>query len=114
MIQLNNGCSRSEMKVTPSNWNIPADKAPAKLIKIKWRIYYRYYDPAFKNDPKKWGQMIQVLGMNDRKDLLKRQAATKILLEAELERIDVQLYNPITGKFHVITERIEDIIPATP
>lgn len=114
MILLNNGCHRSEIKVTPSNWNTPVDKAPAKLLRTKWRIYYRYYDPVFKNDPDKWGQMIQVSGMNDIKDLAKRQAATRVLLEAEFDRIDAELFNPITGKYHIITERIEDIIPTTP
>lgn len=114
MVLLNNGCHRSEIKVTPSNWHTPIDKAPAKLITKKWKIYYRYYDPVFKDDPEKWGMMIQVRGMNDIKDLAKRQAATRILIEGELERLDKKLFNPITGKYHVVTERIEDIIPSTP
>jgi hypothetical protein len=114
MILLKNGCSRSEITVTPRNWNSSIDKAPAKLVRSKWRIYYRYYDPVFKNDPEKWGQLIQVKGMNDIKDLAKRQAATKILLDAEKDRIDEKLFNPITGKYHVVTERLEEIIPATP
>lgn len=113
MILLKNGCSRSEMKVTPGNWDTPAEKAPVKLTRLKWRIYYRYYDPAFKNDPKKWGQMIQISGMNDIKDLALRQAATKVLLESELDLIDEKLYNPITGKYHVFTGRVDDIMPAT-
>lgn len=113
MILLNNGCSRSEIKVTPANWNIPADKAPATLIKKRWRIYYRYYDPVFK-DTEKWGEEFQITGMNSIKELDKRQAATRILLEAEIERIDKKLFNPISGKYHVITESIDDIQPATP
>jgi len=113
MILLNNGCSRSDIKVTPSNWDMPADKAPAKLIAQKWKIYYRYYDPVFKDDPEKWGMMIQVRGMNEIKDLVKRQAATKVLIETEIETLDQKLYNPITGKYHVFAEKVEDIIPAT-
>jgi len=114
MILLNNGCSRSEIEVTPGNWNTPSEKAPANLIKKKWKIYYRYYDPAFKNDPAKWGQMIQVRGMNDIKDLAKRQAATKILIDSEKELLDEKLFNPITGKYHTITTQVEDITPSTP
>jgi integrase len=114
MILLKNGCSRSEITVTPSNWNTPVEKAPAKLIKQKWRIYYRYYDPAFKNDKKRWGQLIQIKGINDIKDLAKRQAAAKVLIDGEIERIDEKLFNPITGKYHVITDRVEDIVPSTP
>jgi site-specific recombinase XerC len=114
MILLNNGCSRSVITVSPINWNTPAEKAPANLIKKRWKIYYRFYDPAFKNDPAKWGQMIQVTGMNSIKDLAKRQAATQILLDAEKERIDEKLFNPITGKYYVVAQTVEEILPSTP
>jgi hypothetical protein len=114
MILLNNGCSRSEITVSPSNWNIPIDKAPANLIRKRWKIFFRYYDPAFKNDPTKWGLMIQITGMNSIKDLAKRQAATKILLDAEKERIDEKLFNPVTGKYYVVPQSVEEILPSTP
>lgn len=118
MIQLKNGCARSEIKVIPSDWNKDVTKLSPKkieaLLEAKWKIYYRYYDPVFKEDPDKWGQMIQIRGMNDCKDLVKRQAATKVLLADEMEKVDEKLYNPITGKYHVNTERIEVIIPETP
>jgi hypothetical protein len=131
MILLNNGCTRSEISVTPSDWDYDfikelekasgkpeAEKAVQRivqrLITAKWKIYYRYYDPVFKDDPVKWGQMIQIRGMNDIKDLVKRQAATKILLEGEIERIDQKLRNPITGKYHVVAQSVEEILPSTP
>jgi hypothetical protein len=104
MIHLKNGCSRSAIQVTPGNWNIDVNKASerliASLLKKKWKIYYRYYDPVFKDDPEKWGHMEQIRGMNDVKDLEKRQAATKVLLQDEIDKIDEQLYNPITGQYY--------------
>lgn len=131
MILLNNGCHRSEIKVTPSNWNYDVSKelekakgkpeaekavhrTAQKLLLTKWRIYYRYYDPVFKDDPEKWGELQQVKGMNDIKDLAQRQAATKVLIDGEIERIDQKLYNPVTGKYYVITQSIEEILPSTP
>jgi hypothetical protein len=117
MIQLKNGCARSEMKVLPKGWNIDStnasDKVKSRLLKTKWKIYYRYYDPVFK-DKKEWGQLILIRGMNDCKDLAARQDATKVLMQDELDSIDEKLFNPITGKYHVETEKVEDIIAATP
>jgi hypothetical protein len=114
MINLKNGCSRSVIKVTPSNWNIDfkkaSDRAIAPLIKKRWKIYYRYYDPVFKDDPDKWGQMIQIRGMNDIKDLAERQEATKVLIQDETDKVDEQLYNPITGQYHQTAgQTIEEI-----
>ncbi|HYH14821.1 MAG TPA: hypothetical protein VD794_06370, partial [Flavisolibacter sp.] len=67
MKHYDNGCARSEVKVTPANWN--TQKAP---LKKKWKIYYRYYDPS-KKGTSDWGKMIQIRGMNEHKDLVKRQ-----------------------------------------
>jgi site-specific recombinase XerC len=115
MITLRNGCSRSEIVVTPSNWNTLPEKASAKLMVAKWRICYRYYDPAFKNNPDKWGQQFQIKGgINAIKDLATRQAAVKVLIEHEKDLLDEKLYNPVTGKYHVVTCSIEDILPSTP
>lgn len=117
MIHLKNGCSRSNIKVTPSNWDVDINKTSertkASLLKKRWKIYYRFYDPVFKDDPDKWGQMIQIRGMNDCKDLARRQAATKFLITDETEKVDQKLYNPITGLYHVETEKIEEIMPST-
>jgi hypothetical protein len=130
MILLKNGCSRSDIKCTPEGWDFDLNKAlekaagkpeaekaahntAQKLLRQKWKIYYRYYDPLFKADTKKWGKLFPVYGMNDIKDLAQRQAATKVLMDAEKERLDEKLFNPVTGKYHVVTDRVEDIISST-
>lgn len=119
MIHLKNGCSRSAIQVTPGNWNIDVNKASerliASLLKKKWKIYFRYYDPVFKDDPEKWGKMIQIRGMNDTKDLVQRQAATKVLLQDEADKIDEQFYNPITGQYYEgVGQTIEEITKDAP
>lgn len=108
MIYLKNGCARSEVKVLPANWH--TQKAS---LKRKWKIYYRYYDPAFKGSPQ-WGVMIQIRGMNEFKDLPQRQAATKVLLESEKEKVDNRGYNPITGNYYIETNDVQEIMPDTP
>lgn len=117
MIQLSNGCARSEITVTPPNWDVeqPTEKTSRSLLKKRWEIAYRYYDPAFKDDPEKWGYPIRFKGMNHIKDLAQRQAATRILISQEKEKLDVQLYNPITGQYYLKPEdTIEEIPPSTP
>lgn len=119
MIHLKNGCARSSINVTPSNWDVDINKASQRtitsLIKKKWKIYYRYYDPVFKKDSKKWGWLVQIKGVNDIKDLVQRQAATKVLIEDETEKVDEQLYNPITGQYHTVAgQTIEEITKDTP
>jgi integrase len=105
-----NGCARSEIKVTPSNWN--TRKASCKK---KWKIYYRYYDPVFKGTDL-WGKQIQIRGMNDKKDIVGRQAKTKILLADEIRMLDEQGYNPITNTFYTASNGmvIEEITPSMP
>jgi integrase len=94
MKQLLQGCSRSPIAVTPKNW---ATKKAS--IKSKWRIYYRFYDPAFKEDRKKWGLMVCIRGMNQYTTLEERQEATRILLNNELELLDDRGYNPVRKIF---------------
>lgn len=121
MIYLPNGCQRSEIKVTPSNWDVEeaSEKTIKSLIKKKWKIYYRYYDPAFKGTDK-WGYMEQIRNMNDIKDLAQRQAMTRTLMADEKEKVDEQGYNPITGEYNAGDlpeeggEKVEEITPSTP
>jgi integrase len=95
MITTYNGCYRSEIKVTPKNWHT----TKASVIR-KWRIHYRFYDPAFKDYPKyKKGKQVPIKGMNHVNMLEERQAITKNLIEKELFDIDVRGYNPITKAF---------------
>jgi integrase len=118
MIPLQNGCTRSEFNVNPSNWDIDVTKASDKtikaLIKKSWQISYRYYDPAFKDDPNRWAYPVSFKGMNHLKDLAKRQAMTRILINAEKEKIDNQLYNPITGQYYVMPDQVEEITGSMP
>jgi len=111
MIYYSNGCYRSEIKVTPANW------ATARAsVKKKWRVYYRYYDPAYKNDPVKWGQMFQIKGMNDLADLKEKQSITKFLINQEKEKLDNQGYNPVAGTYYSPPESsdIKEITPDIP
>lgn len=108
MISLPNGCSRSVISVSPKNWN--TTKAS---VKKKWKIHYRFYDPAYKNDPKLWGKQFPIRGMNKFKELLQRQAATKILLEDTIDMLDTRGFNPITGAYTPITQHIEEITTDT-
>lgn len=108
MKSLHNGCSRSEISVTPTNWN-----TAKASIKKKWRIHYRFYDPAFKNNPELWGKQILLRGMNKFKDLAQRQAATRILLEKENDLLDNRGYNPVTNTYCYNIEQIEEINPTT-
>src|SRR5437870_2464026 len=95
MISTFNGCYRSEIKVKPANWN--TKKASTSTA---WRINYRFYDPAFSNNPKlKKGKQIKILGMNHVASLEERQAITRALIEWEKRKIDVKGYNPITGAY---------------
>lgn len=109
MEQLKNGCARSPITVTPSNWN-----TAKASIKKNWKITYRYYDPAFKNDPELWGKQFPVRGMNRFKSLEQRQDATRTLLEGLLDQLDNRLFNPITGKYPELSdEDIQEISPST-
>lgn len=95
MISLFNGCTRSEIKVTPSNWNTKR----ASLNKY-WRIFYRFYDPAFKDHPKYGkGKQVDIYGLNNYKDLEERQAVVRGIIQYEIQHIDVKGYNPISGKY---------------
>lgn len=84
------GCKRSDITVTPTNWN--TQKAS---MTRPWQIHYRFYDPQFKGT-KLWGKLIQIAGMNDYNTLAERQEATRSLIADELQSIDEEGHNPIT------------------
>jgi integrase len=95
MIYTFNGCYRSEIKVQPLNWHTKKGSTVTP-----WRIHYRFYDPAFKDDRKfKKGKQIKIMGMNHVSNLEDRQAITKCLIADELREIDKLGYNPITGVY---------------
>jgi len=109
MQSLLNGCSRSKISVIPTNWN--TKKAP---LTSEWRIYYRFYDPAFKDTPS-WGKLIPIKGMNKFKTLEERQSATRALLNTELELLDKRGFNPITKQYPVRPDdSVHEISPDLP
>lgn len=111
MILLNYGCSCSELKVLPRNWKkTTSTKAP-------WEIYYRFYDPKFRDDPKYTkGKQVRVSGMNEFKDVHERREATRAIIEHELHRLRELNYNPITGTIDAWDqpEEIFEITAQTP
>lgn len=115
MITTYNGCYRSEIKVTPRNWN-----TVKASVNVPWRINYRFYDPAFKDHPKlKKGKQVKILGMNHFASREDRQAFTRRLIEREKNEIDVLGYNPITKIFMApsVSETepaVQDLTPSTP
>jgi integrase len=116
MITTFNGCYRSEITVKPANWNTKK----ASTVK-PWRINYRFYDPAFANNPKlKKGKQIKILGMNHVAGLEERQAITRAFIDREKNKIDAKGYNPITGAYMAPPEPVvldaakQDLSPTTP
>ncbi|HEY1199503.1 MAG TPA: hypothetical protein VGE79_00910, partial [Niastella sp.] len=84
------GCYRTEISVTPSNWQ--TQKAS---LRKPWTIWYRFRDPEH---PDHKGA-IRIKGMNDEHVLEERQKVTRSLIKAELDLIDHQHYNPITKRY---------------
>ena len=103
MINLPNGCSSSELKVYPKNWQSKSAK-----ITSNWYIKYRFYDPRFAS-PKQ----VMIKGMNQFKDLSGRQGATLKALEIELHQLSKEGYNPFL-KSKISLEGTNLINPQTP
>lgn len=89
MISLYGGCSRSEIKVIPKNW-----QSKSASIRRDWKIYYRFYDPS---SPKRKKELA-IRGMNPYKTLEERQEITRGLIDQEKYLVDQLGYNPITGQ----------------
>ena len=116
MITTFNGCYRSDIKVQPANWN--TKKASTAN---PWRINYRFYDPAFNDNPKlKKGKQIKILGMNHMAALEERQAITRALIDREKHKLDSKGYNPIIGVYMAPPEPVvmdaakQDLSSSTP
>ncbi len=93
-----NGCYHTEIKVIPANW-----KKRRKALKPgeTWIIYYRYYDPQFRESPELWGKLIRLKGMNEAKQLADRQRITQDLITQEIDLLHKRMWNPVTGKFMI-------------
>lgn len=112
MKSLSNGCYRSDISVTPTNWN--TQKAS---IKKPWKVHYRFYDPAFKDHPKYKGKkQVAIRRMNEFITLEERQDVVKNIIEEEKLLIDEQGYNPISGAFMMVAADLptNEISPVTP
>lgn len=94
-ILLQNGCSMSTPSVYPKDWKTGG----LQLLKKDWRVQYYFYDPQFeKKHP--YGKLIVVKGMNSYKTVPERRAATKIILQDEIDKIR-EGYNPITKRYSI-------------
>lgn len=108
MVLLSNGCRRSKVGVIPKNWQ--SIKAG---MRKKWVIHYRFYDPAFKHDPKYRGKkQVMIRTMNNFYTLAERQAITRTLLATELDALDRRGYNPISRQFMIDPENATPVITA--
>jgi len=109
MINLPFSCNCSELKVYPNNWS---DKKPS--IKKDWYIFYRFYDPNFRDNPKfRNGKLVIIKRMNQFKTIQERQAHTQTIMEQELLKLKIRAYNPITNKnMEVVLPQME-IEPST-
>ena len=77
MIQLQFGCYCSELKVSPKNW-----QTRKVSLKKDWFVYYRFYDPLLKDNPKfRKGKLIVLKGMNQFKTIEERQDHNKQIIE---------------------------------
>lgn len=109
MISLPFLCHCTELKVYPNNWT---DKNVS--LKKEWYIFYRFYDPAFRTNPKfKKGKLVIIKRMNQFKTILERQENTKLIMEQELDQLKNKAYNPITNNCTAIVTPQIDISPST-
>ena len=110
MILLPFSCYCTELKVVPNNW---ANKNSS--LKKVWYIYYRFYDPNYKEHPKfKQGKLVVIKRMNQFKTILERQESTRTIILQELEKLKIKAFNPITSK-NLQDDSLElEIEPSTP
>lgn len=110
MILLPFSCHCTELKVVPNNW---ANKNSS--LKKDWYIYYRFYDPNYKEHPKfKQGKLVVIKRMNQFKTILERQESTRIIILQELEKLKIKAFNPITSKNLQDDSLGQEIEPSTP
>lgn len=101
-VSLPNGCYRSRLSVYPKNW-----EAKNASLNKPWYINYRFYDPEHPKPKQK-----SIRGMNEFKALKERQAATRELIDNEINLLHNHGYNPFTG--NCITFEEGELSPDTP
>lgn len=96
MTKLPNGCWCSPLSVHPKNW-----KTLQASVKKNWYIHYKFYDPAFKNDPKyKYGKLVIIkAGINNLATRSERKLFAEKLIAVEMDLLLNDGYNQITGKY---------------
>lgn len=110
MIELPLGCSCTELKIHPHNW-----QTNKSAIKKLWYIYYRFHDPAYMDNPKyKKGKLVIVKGMNHFKTQEERISLSKHLINQELEKLKNGAYNPIKGRLRSNVPSPSEMEPSTP
>ncbi|EJL66329.1 tyrosine-type recombinase/integrase [Flavobacterium sp. CF136] len=117
MKNLPNGCSCTELWVSPENWQTTTSKAS---LKKQWYVQCDYYDPLFKEKYPKGFPFRRKL--NKIKTLEGRRAAAKLLLEEIPKLFEEMGYNPITKQYMIETESepepedkyLTEICPDTP
>lgn len=97
MITLPNGCWCGPISVHPKNW-----KTLSASVKKSWYIHYKFYDPAFKTDSRyKKGKLVIVKGgMNFLNTRQERRDKAQSIIAVELDLLQNEGYNPITGQYN--------------
>lgn len=107
MKNLKNGCSYSELWVSPEDWRTTTAKSS---LKKQWYVQCYYYDPLFSSKYPKGFPFRKKL--NRIKTLEQRKEAVKFFLEEIPILFEDKCYNPITKTFfisEVETGQPEDI-----
>jgi integrase len=91
MINLPNGCSRSNITVSPSNW-----KSNKQSMQKHWVISYRFYNQQGVR------KQVHIRGMNDVTSWEARKKETQQLIEAEINLLDHKGYNPISKSYELL------------
>ncbi len=109
MTKLPFACYCTDLKVNPKNW-----QSSRTSIKKDWFVFYRFYDPTYKDNPKfKKGKLVILKGMNQFKTIHERQEETLAIIEKEHEKLKNYSYNPITSKIFKTEIQHLDIEPST-
>ena len=110
MITLPFSCHCTELNVYPNNWT-----CKNASLKKSWYVYYRFYDPNFRDNPKfKTGKLVIIKRMNQFKTVSGRQESAKLIIEQELDKLRNNAYNPITKKKGEVIISQSEIEPSCP
>lgn len=94
---INNGCSFSDVWVSPSNWKTISTK---KGLESNWYVQCYFYDPKFKEKYPNGFPFRKKL--NRLKTVEDRRAAVKIYIEEIPKLFKEKKFNPITNEFDII------------